>query len=324
MPPATGRYAARLNSFRAGTSGTSGPRTLELLDRAAQVPGLNEVDLNFPDHLDRLSAAEVAERLRANGLGLNGFAMRYYGEQGFKLGAFTHPDAELRRKAIDVTRRGIDTMREMGGTTMTLWMGQDGFDYSFQADYARLWDQTIAAITEVADHDPAVEISIEYKPNEPRAYSLMPDVGTTLLAIRDVGRANLGVTLDFAHVLYADEMPACAAALIARHSRLLGVHLNDGYGKRDDGLMVGSVHPIQTIELLYVLEDIGYDRPLYFDTFPDATGLDPVAECAANIATVERMKGVVARLRRENSLAAAIQAQDAVASAAIVREALYA
>ena len=47
--------------------------------------------------------------------------------------------------------------------------------------------------------------------------------------------------------------------LSARHSRLLGVHLNDGYGKRDDGLMVGSVHPLQTIELLYVLERIGYD-----------------------------------------------------------------
>ena len=36
----------------------------------------------------------------------------------------------------------------------------------------------------------------------------MPDVGTTLLAIREVDRPNLGVTLDFAHVLFADEMPA--------------------------------------------------------------------------------------------------------------------
>lgn len=42
------------------------------------------------------------------------------------------------------------------------------------------------------------------------------------------GAANLGVTLDFAHSLYADEQPAFAAALIARESRLLGLHLNDG------------------------------------------------------------------------------------------------
>ena len=133
---------------------------------------------------------------------------------------------------------------------MTLWLGQDGFDYAFQADYARLWADEIDGIREVAVHDPDCLISIEYKPNEPRSYSLMPDCATTLLALREVGLPNLGVTLDFAHVLYADEQPAFVAALIARHSRILGVHLNDGYGKRDDGLMVGAVHSIQTIELL--------------------------------------------------------------------------
>ncbi len=93
-------------------------------------------------------------------------------------------------------------------------------------------------------------ISIEYKPNEPRAFSVLRDVGTTLLAIAVTGARNLGVTLDFAHVLYAGEQPAFAAALVARTSRLLGVHLNDGYGGRDDGLMVGAVHTQQTLELL--------------------------------------------------------------------------
>lgn len=317
-----GRYAARLNSFRSGAApGRSG--TLDLLDRAASVPGLNEVDLNFPDHLQGVETAALRDRLAGNGLGLNGFAMRYYSEPGFRLGAFTHPDPAVRRAAIDLALRGIDRMGELGGTMMTLWMGQDGFDYSFQVDYRRLWDLTLEAMAEVADHAPGVEISIEYKPNEPRAFSLMPDVATTLLALGELGRANVGVTLDFAHVLYADEMPAFAASLVARYGRLFGIHLNDGYGKRDDGLMVGAVHPVQTIELLHVLDAIGYDRPLYFDTFPDLTGLDPVAECAANIATVEAMRKVVGRLRGDGRLDAAIAAQDAVASSALVRAALY-
>jgi sugar phosphate isomerase/epimerase len=193
--------------------------------------------------------------------------MRYYTDPGFKLGAFTHPDETVRRAAIDITKRGLDSLARAGGSLMTLWMGQDGFDYSFQVDYGRIWDQTIAAIREVADHNSAIDISIEYKPNEPRSFSLMPDAATTLLAIKEIDRPNLGVTLDFAHVLYADEMPAHAASLVARHSRLLGIHLNDGYGKRDDGLMAGSVHPIQTIELLYELDRIGYDGAIYFDTF---------------------------------------------------------
>jgi sugar phosphate isomerase/epimerase len=257
------------------------------------------------------------------GIALNGYAMRYYDDDAYRLGAFTHPDPKTRRAAIDLTKRGLDSLTAAGGRLMTLWMGQDGFDYSFQADYGRLWEHTMEAIREVADHNPAIDVSIEYKPNEPRSFSLMPNVATTLLAIREIDRPNLGVTLDFAHVLYADEMPAYAAALAARHSRLLGVHLNDGYAKRDDGLMVGTVHPIQTVELLYVLARIGYEGAIYFDTFPDTTGLDPIAECKANIATVGALRRAAAKLEGDEALAHAILAQDAVASQAIVRAALY-
>ncbi len=319
------RYAARLNSFRLAMGQgkpTQRAGVLGLLERAAQVKGLNAVDLNFPDHCVGVSTPDIKSTLSDLGLSINGFAMRYYSDPGFKLGAFTNPDSKLRRLAIDQTKRGIDQMVELGGALMTLWMGQDGFDYSFQVDYAQLWDLTLEAMAEVADHNKGCEISIEYKPNEPRSFSLMPDIGTTLLAINQIGRKNVGVTLDFAHVLYADEMPAYAAALAARSSKLFGVHLNDGYGKRDDGLMVGTVHPVQTIELLYILDTIKYDRAVYFDTFPDITGMDPVAECTANIAAVEAMRTLVQRLRTDNRLSAAIAAQDAVTSNSIIRKAL--
>jgi len=320
-------YAARLNSFRVNSAdydwGHNGKITaIDLVARAAHA-GLNAVDLNYPDHLDGLGEGEVVRRFADLGVKLNGYAMRYYTDANFKLGAFTHPDRAVRRKAIDLTRQGLDSLARAGGTLMTLWMGQDGFDYSFQADYGAMWDDTLSAIDEVASHNPSIDISIEYKPNEPRSFSLMPDVATTLLAIQSVNKKNLGVTLDFAHVLYADEMPAYAAMLVARHSRLLGVHLNDGYSKRDDGLMVGSVHPIQTIELLYALDVMGYEGALYFDTFPDTVGLDPVAECANNIRSVRAMRRVVDRLRQNELLGAAIRKQDAVASQAIVQAALF-
>jgi xylose isomerase len=322
------RFAARLNSFRVrereywpGQNGKA--TTLDLVERASKVAGLNCVDLNFPDHLSTYDPRELAENMEKIGVSLNGFAMRYYDDDAYRLGAFTHPDPKTRRAAIDLTKQGIDALASAGGKLMTLWMGQDGFDYSFQADYARVWENTISAIREVADHNRAIDISIEYKPNEPRSFSLMPNVATTLLAIREIDRPNLGVTLDFAHVLYADEMPAYAASLVARHSRLLGVHLNDGYAKRDDGLMVGAVHPIQTLELLYVLDRASYDGAIYFDTFPDTTGLDPIAECEANIAMVGVLRRAADKLRDNENLARAILNQDAVTSQGIVRTALY-
>ena len=179
-------------------------------------------------------------------------------------------------------------------------------------------------MAEVADHNSQIDIALEYKPNEPRAFSLMPDAATTLLAIKEIGRDNTGVTLDFAHVLYADEMPAFAANLIARHSRVLGVHLNDGYGKWDNGLMVGSVHPIQTVELLVELQRIGYDGAIYFDTFPDHSGLDPVAEAQTNIVAVQRLMAAADRLAGNTELTQAIARQDAPLSMRIVHAAMFA
>lgn len=324
----TAGYAARLNSFKIDTQDywrglNRKPTTLDLVKRAASVKGLTAVDLNYPDHLEGHSEKDIITGLNDLGITLNGYAMRYYTDSGFKRGAFTNPDPATRRAAIDITKRGLDSLALAGGSLMTLWMGQDGFDYSFQIDYQRAWDDTLKALEEVTGHNPSIKISIEYKPNEPRSFSVMPDIGTTLLAIKEVGAKNLGVTLDFAHVLYADEMPAYAAALVTRHSQLYGVHLNDGYGKRDDGLIAGSVHPIQTIELLVTLAQCDYDGILYFDTFPDTAGIDPVLECEANITATEAMKKIAATLINHPDLTKAIAAQDSATSMAIVQRALF-
>lgn len=321
------RFATRLNSFAtrpelAWPPGSAKPGTVELIRRAAQVTGLSGVDLNYPDHLLGHAPRTLIRQAEDLGLELNGFAMRYYTDPAYKAGAFTHPDKDVRRRALDLTFRGIDALAECGGRLMTLWLGQDGFDQPFAADYAELWALEVDGIREVAAHNPNVMISIEYKPNEPRAHALLGNIGTTLLAIREIGLPNLGVTLDFAHLLYAGEQPAYSAALAARHSRLLGVHLNDGYGGRDDGLMIGSVHTVQTVELLRQVRRDGYDGAIYFDTFPDTSGLDPVAECATNIATVRGMLAVVDRLEADNRLVDALHRQDAVKGQRVIQAAL--
>ncbi len=320
------RFATRINSFASAAAAywpdqTDKPSLAQMVRRAATVEGLSELDLNYPDHIGQ-DAAQVGHLVRDCGLQVSGLAMRYYSNPGFKMGAFTNPDAAVRREAIELTKRGIDAARAMGAPMMTLWLGQDGWDYTFQCDYAALWDAEIAGIAEVAAHDPDCLISIEYKPNEPRAYSVLSDAATTLLAIDEVGLPNLGVTIDFAHALYADEQPAFAANLIQRRSRLLGLHLNDGYAKRDDGLMVGAVHEQATLELLRAVHRGGYDGAIYFDTFPDASGLDPVAECTANIRTVRRMLDAVRRMDGDNGLADAQSRQDPISAQEHARLAL--
>jgi len=321
------KFATRLNSF------ASNPEIFwekeipfldsnKLIERAGTVKGLTDLDLNFPDHAGQ-NLQKILKCVEDNGLGINGLAMRYYTNPAFKLGAFTNPDKKVRQEAIDLTKKGIDAARESNSNLMTIWLGQDGYDYGFQVDYKKIWQDEIDGIREVALYDKDCQISIEYKPNEPRSYSLLANLPLTLLAINEINQPNLGVTLDFAHILYADEQPAFAAAMVSRNSKILGLHLNDGYAKRDDGLMVGSVHQLATIELLYQVYKDGYDGTIYFDTFPDASGLDPVKECEANINTVKRMLKVVKKLSGDNNLSLAIQNQDAVTSNQIFNKALY-
>jgi xylose isomerase len=321
---ATGRrYAARLNAFKPAVASQNRITVLDLLEAAAKVSGLNVADINYPDHLDGVTPGELARRLGDLGMVLNGFAMRYYSLPELRQGAFSHPDATTRRRAIDLTKRGIDALAEAGGGVMTLWLGQDAHDYALQADYGRVWALEIDGIREVAGHNRDIAVSLEYKPDEPRAFAYLRDMSTTLLAIKEAGAANLGVTIDFAHALYAGETPALAATLAARHSKLLGVHLNDAYGKRDDGLIAGSVHPYETLDLLMTLDRVGYEGAIYFDTFPDASGLDPMAECALNIAMVERLWAIAAELAADAEFNAARERQDAVASRRIAAKALH-
>ena len=315
------RYAGRLNAFKHGLPGRI--TVADLIARAARVKGLDAADLNYPDHFAHHDPADLARVMEDHGIALNGLAMRYYTDPGFRLGAFSNPDRAVRRAAVDLTRRGLDVLALMGGQVMTLWMGQDGVDYAFQGDYARMWDDSLDCIAQVCDHNPDLDVALEYKPNEPRAFALMPDIATNLLALRELGRANTGITLDFCHVLFAGEIPAQSAQLAGRYSRILGVHLNDGYGKRDDGLMVGSVHPMQTLELFVELDRQGFDGVIYFDTFPDHGGLDPVAEATVNVRMADRLRAIARGLKDDPALAAAMARQDAVASLSLVADRLY-
>ena len=319
------QFGARLNSFKLGLGQpeieAAGNFTLALLKRATQA-GLTCADLNFPDHFSNLKVEKLKNFLSQNNIKINGLAMRYYTSPKFKLGAFTNPEKAVRQLAIDETKKGIDFAASLNCETMTLWMGQDGLDYSFQADFSKMWDATITAMQELADHNRNINISIEYKPNEPRAFSLMPDVATTLLALAEINRANTGVTLDFAHVLYADEMPAFAANLINRKSKLLGVHLNDGYGKWDNGLMVASVHPIQTLELLVELLDYNYNGAIYFDTFPDHSGLDPIEESKENIAITKKLIKIAKELHKSDAVKEARTTQNPILAQQIIRSSL--
>lgn len=308
--------SSRLNSMSARPDlWPLGTDTIGLIQRAGRVRGLDLVDINYPQHTQGVPLTDVKATLAASGLRVGAINLRYEGE--FLAGAFTHPDAAIRRKAIDMTRQAGEYALEVGTRQLIVWPGQDGYDYPFQVDYQRVWNHTIEGFQQVCDALPELSIAIEYKPIEPRRFYVLGDMGATLLAISDIGRPNVGVALDFAHSLLAGENPAQAAQMAISRGKLFDIHLNDAFGRADDGLIVGSVHPVQTLELIYTLQQYHYGGHIYFDTFPVRE--DPVAEAEKNIARLKHFWEMAAALDRD-VMTRAQHAQDALSILAALHE----
>jgi len=272
------KYATRLNSFVAfhGDVATS-------LREIAKTESIRYVDLNYPEHFADMSVAEMKDLLDELELTVNSVAMRF--RKDFVHGEYSNRDEAVRRAGIELTKQGMDITAELGADLVTVWLGFDGFDYTFQKDYSAGLDLVVAAFQELADYRPDVRLSIEYKPYEERVQSLIPNVGTTLYVLEKIGRDNVGATLDFAHMLMAGDAPGYGASLLASKGKLWGVHLNDGNNAHDDGLMIASIHTWETLEFLYYLLRYDYDGVIYFDTFPIRE--DPREEAVTNAETVE-------------------------------------
>ncbi|MEF2856651.1 MAG: TIM barrel protein [Collinsella sp.] len=257
----------------------------------------------------------MAAKLAAHDLQLNGCALRF--RNAFLNGDLGNADDALAAEALELCYEACDYCRTAGGNTVTIWLGHDGFDYSFQIAYARVFDQLVAAFQKVCDYAPDLKISIEYKPYEERAYAFIDSMGMTGMILNAADRPNLGVTLDYCHMLMKHENPAMAADLFGREGKLYGIHLNDGNGRFDDGLMIGTSTPVKTLEFLYYVKKHGYDSAIYFDTFPV---IEPAAgEAAQNDQMIHLLNDAIETVSMEK-IQSVIDANDAIKAAELVRE----
>jgi xylose isomerase len=149
-------YATRLNSLkkRPELYFDEGPvGILGLLRRAGEIETLGALSLNYPEHFETVSPREVSAFLESVELGVDSLNIRFP-EDPFGAGGFTHPSAEVRAAAIDLTRRAVDVCAELGGDHVIVWPAYDGFDYPFQDSYRRMFEHTVEGFAHVAAHDP--------------------------------------------------------------------------------------------------------------------------------------------------------------------------
>ena len=189
----------------------------------------------------------------------------------------------------------MDVAADMGIDVVNLWLGQDGFDYVFEADYAADWGRLIQALRVCAEYRPDVRLALEYKVSEPRMKCYLGNAGTALSVCLMTGYPNVGVTLDIGHSFNAGENPAAVVALLALHNRLFHVHINDNYGVVDDDMPAGSVHWPQWFEFVHWLNKVNYDGWISVDIYPYRD--DPQDACAASVAFFRLAESVAGKMR---------------------------
>ncbi|MCL2034801.1 MAG: sugar phosphate isomerase/epimerase [Oscillospiraceae bacterium] len=241
----------------------------ELFDRVKSIKGVTGVELVGTWHITPDNAKRVKENLERTGLELVSIIPENFGRPEYGKGAYSSKDAAIRRKAVDETKEIIDIARFLGGDLLSLWPGQDGYDYHFQGDYLEEHGWFIDSVRECCKHRPDVKISIEYKPREPRNFSYPATAASTLLMVNEVGLPNCGVTVDYGHGTAAHENVAESVAILKKYGdKLFHIHMNDNYGEWDDDMITGSIHTIPFIEFFYWLKRTGYDGYISTDQYP--------------------------------------------------------
>lgn len=274
----------------------------ERLQRIKQVEGATGVEIIYPYDLKELG--KVKRVLDDLGLSVSSVNLNVKAEPIWRDGSFTSTSAEGRAQAVRWLKEAMDVAAELGADLVTTAPLNDGFEYPFQMDYRQAWEWLVESIREGASHRSDVKVSVEYKKSEPRSRVILDTAAKSLVLCEQVGLANVGVTIDMGHALYAGETSAQAISLLASAGRLFLVHVNDNYRDWDWDLVPGTVNFWDLVEAMYYLRRFGYRGWYVADVFPART--EPIetfsstyqmlnlAESFVQRIGVERLNGLIA------------------------------
>jgi len=226
----------------------------ERVDDAAEVHRLTgtagAVAFHFPwDAVEDYGA--LREHVESRGLRVGAVNPNLFQDPDYKLGSVTHPDAGVRRKAVEHLVDCVRIAGELRSSAQSLWFA-DGTNYPGQDDLRARRRRLVEALSEVYAELPAdQELLLEYKFFEPAFYATdLADWGSSLLVCQKLGE-RARVLVDLGHHAQGTNIEQIVA-LLAEEGRLGGFHFNNRK-YADDDLIVGSVNPFELFLIFFEL-----------------------------------------------------------------------
>src|SRR5690242_6016428 len=301
------------------------PRTpQEKLDDAAKVHEYTgvapTVALHIPwDKVDDYGA--LARYAEDQGVKLGAINSNTFQDDDYKLGSICHPDAAVRRKAVDHLLECVDIMDATGSRDLKLWFA-DGTNYPGQDDIRARQDRLAEALATVyARLGGGQRMLLEYKLFEPSFYTTdVPDWGTSLLHCQALG-PKAQVVVDTGHHAPGTNIEFIVAMLL-RAGRLGGFDFNSRF-YADDDLMVGAADPFQLFRIMHEVASADALKPAAGVAFmlDQCHNIEP--KIPAQIRSVMNVQEATAKalLIDTDALAAAQQAGDVLGANAALMDA---
>ncbi len=293
----------------------------ERIDDAALVHRLTgccpSVAIHVPwDRVDDWT--ELAGYAQERGIRIGAVNPNLFGDDAYRLGSLCHPDAAVRRRALDHCLECVDIAGAVGSTIVSLWLA-DGTNYPGQDDLRERWARLNESLGELyAALPPGMRLLVEYKFFEPAFYSTdLPDWGTAALACRKLG-PQAQVLVDTGHHPQGTNVEQIVALLLAE-GLLGGFHFNSRK-YADDDLIVGAIDPFELFRIaVEIVPDLG-TAPIAFmiDQSHNVEGkIGPMLQSVGNIQTAFAKALLVDRER----LAAARRGGDVLGAHRVLLEA---
>ena len=294
----------------------------EMIRQAASIPGITGIELVGTWDITEQNASEIKSILDSNALDCVSIIPDLFSQKRWGLGSLSARSADTRRQALEECRAVSRIARQIGCPLVNLWLGQDGYDYPLTADFMVQRTALMENIRTVAAEFPELRYALEYKPKEPRIFSFQARAADTLLMALETGLPNVGVCIDVGHAFVAGENVAESAWLLQHHGeRLFHMHFNDNYRSWDDDMIVGSVHVVEYLELLFWLSETGYAGWYSMDQYPyREDGASAVRESVAFLRDLETLLNS----ERREELRQLITGGDATTTTRWMRQLLFA
>jgi L-rhamnose isomerase/sugar isomerase len=198
--------------------------------------------------------ADLARYAADLGVTLGTINANVFQDMDYKLGSVCHPDAGVRRKALDHLLACVDIMDATGSRDLKLWFA-DGTNYPGQDSIRERQDRLAEALQATYDRlGDDQRMLLEYKLFEPSFYTMdVPDWGTAYAHCLHLGD-KAQVVIDTGHHAPGTNIEFIVAVLL-RAGKLGGFDFNSRF-YADDDLMAGAADPFQLFRIMHELAQV--------------------------------------------------------------------